>query len=367
MAQEPDQDKSHAATPYKLEKALEQGQAAKSTVVVSAVVFGTAMVFLDWQGWPVWQRIFLADRKVFAAAGVLGTNPAGIWPLCGQMLAAMLWLAAPFLAAMVIAAVLANLMQTGPILSMTPIKPDWNRLNPVDGFKRIVSLQGLFVLGRSVLKAALIGTVAYFALKSLAPQFYRLSSLPAGALVRQLLQDLASLGLRLAGVMVLVALLDLLFTKRQFAKKMRMSHREVKDEVKNRDGDPRVRARIRELRRELLKRSASLKNTRNADVLITNPIHVAVALRYVHGEMASPQVVAKGRGFMAAAMRSIAARHRIPVVPSPALARQLYRDLAVDQHVRPDLYAPVARIIVWVLSRRDAARRRAGGHPRYAA
>ena len=359
MAQQGDQDKSHSATPYKLEKALEQGQAAKSTVVSSAVVFTTAMVFLDWQGWPVWQRLFLMDRKVFAGAATLAENPAGFWPLLSDMLSASLWLAAPFLAALVIAAIVSNVMQTGPILSATPIKPDWNRLNPVDGLKRILSLQGLFVLIRSLLKMALLGTVAYFALIALAPQFYRLSSLPPGALVRVLLQDFASLGLRLAGVLVLIALLDLLFTKRQFASKMRMSHREVKDEVKNRDGDPRVRARIRELRREMLKRSASLKNTRNADVLITNPVHVAVALRYVHGEMSSPQLVAKGRGFMAAAMRAIAARHRIPVVPSPALARQLYRELGVDQHVRPDLYAPVARIIVWVFSRRDAARRQA--------
>ena len=355
MAEQADQDRSHAATPYKLQKALERGQAAKSTVVIAAVVFLTAMVFLDWQGWAIWRQVFQLCRKLIAGSATLGGDGTGLAPLFSLMLSHTIWMAAPFFAALMIAGILANVLQTGLILSAAPIKPDWNRLNPVDGMKRILSLQGLFVLGRSLLKLALLGTVAYFSLKAVGPQFYRLSSLPPAALVRTLLQDFASLGLRLAGVLVLIALLDLLFMKRQFATKMRMSRRELKDETKNRDGDPRVRARIRELRRELLKRSASLQNTRNADVLITNPTHVAVALRYTHGEMASPQLVAKGRGVMAAAMRAIAARHRIPVVPSPSLARALYRDLAVNQHVRPNLYAPVARIIVWVFSRRGAA------------
>lgn len=363
MAEQQDQDRNHAATPYKLEKARERGQAPKSTVVISTVVFTIAMAFLGSQGWATWQREFVLDRNLIAGAGLLASNPEGLWPLLSGLLADLLWLGAPFFLTIVLAAIVSNLMQTGPILSAAPLKPDLNRLNPVDGLKRIFSTRSLFVLLRSVLKLVLLGTVGYLSLKALAPQFYMLSSLPPRALVRSLLQDFASLGLRMAGMLVLIALLDLMFSRREFANKMRMSRREVKDEAKNRDGDPRVRSRIRQLRREMLKRSQTLRNTGTADVLITNPIHVAVALRYVHGEMASPQVVAKGRGFMAAVMRGIAARHRIPVVPSPSLARRLFKELAVDQHVTPNLYAPVARIIVWVFARRDAAR---GRRPRTA-
>ncbi|HVE55129.1 MAG TPA: EscU/YscU/HrcU family type III secretion system export apparatus switch protein, partial [Ramlibacter sp.] len=174
-----------------------------------------------------------------------------------------------------------------------------------------------------------------------------------------LLEDFASLGLKLAAVLWLIALVDLIFTRRQFAKKMRMSHRELKDEVKQREGDPRVRSRLRELRRDMRKRSNSVRHTRNADVLITNPTHVAVALRYEHGRMPAPQVVAKGRGFLAAAMRVIAARHNIPVVQNPPLARRLYKEVSLQRDVPPALFADVARIIVWVMAMRDA-RRRAG-------
>ena len=366
MAEQGDQDRNHAATPYKLEKARERGQAAKSSVAISTVVFTVAMVFLDAQGWETWQRQFVVDRNLFAGMAAFASNPNGLWPLLSSLLSQTMWMAAPFLFTLVIAAIVANLMQTGPMFSAEPIKPDWNRLNPVDGLKRIFSLRGLFVLLRSVLKLVSLTLVAYFSLKGLAPQFYRLSSLPPGELLHTLLQDFASLGLRMAVMLLMIAAIDLLHTRREFAKKMRMSRREVKDEVKNRDGDPRVRSRIRALRRELMKRTSTLRNTRNADVLITNPTHVAVALRYVHGEMSSPQLVAKGRGFMAAVMRGIAARHRIPVVPSPSLARQLYKELAVDQYVRPNLFAPVAKIIVWVFSKRDAARRGGAGKARTA-
>jgi flagellar biosynthetic protein FlhB len=185
--------------------------------------------------------------------------------------------------------------------------------------------------------------------------------------VRTLLDDLASLGLKIALILWLVAALDALYTRREFATQMRMSHRELRDEVKHREGDPRIRARLRELRRELLKRSLALRATRKADVLVTNPTHLAVALRYAHGEMESPRLLAKGAGRLAAGMRRVAARHAIPVVQNAPVARALFRDVAVDGAVPPELYGPVARILVWVFAMRDARRGGAaaarGGRP----
>jgi flagellar biosynthetic protein FlhB len=353
MAQS-DLDRNHPATPHKLAKARERGQVAKSPDVISAVVFLSAMVFLTWQGWAVWREQFRLDQTLLAQAGRIEMSSSAMWSLVQQMLRETVLLAAPFLTTLVIAAVVGNLMQTGMVLSLDPIKPDWNRINPVSGFKRVFSLRTLFLALRGVLKLALLSLVVYFALKDLLPQFYYLSGLSPLGLVRALLDDAASLGLRIGGMLALIALLDAVYSRREFARKMRMSKREIKDEVKNREGDPRIRAKLRELRREMLKRSLALRKTRSADVLITNPTHVAVALRYVDGEMSAPQLVAKGRGFMAAAMRQIAVRHRIPIVQSPSLARAIYRDLGIDQHVQPVLYAQVARIIVWVFARRDA-------------
>jgi flagellar biosynthesis protein FlhB len=182
----------------------------------------------------------------------------------------------------------------------------------------------------------------------------RVGSLTPGGLMRALLDELSSLGLKLALVLWLIALLDLFYIRRSFAKKMRMSSTEFKDEIKQRDGDPRIRSRLRELRREMRKRTGALGNTRKADVLITNPTHVAVALRYEHGKMAAPELVAKGAGVLAAAMRAIAARHGIPVVQSPSLARRLFRELDVERPLPPQYFAEVARIVVWVLAMKRA-------------
>lgn len=359
---EQDHDRSEAATPYKLQKARERGQVPKSAEVASALVFTAAMVFLSWRGAAAWREELRIARALLARAG-RAAGPAVLWPLLADALEATLRLAAPFLLTLLVAAVVGNLVQTGPLLSLRPLEPDWDRVNPAAGLKRLFTVRTLFVGGRALLKLALLTWVAYLAVRSLVPHFYLYSTLPPHALVQFLLADAASLGLRIALVLALVALLDLAFTRRQFARQMRMSRRDLKDEIKQREGDPRIRARLRELRREVLKRVLALRKTREADVVLTNPTHVAVALRYVHGQMDAPRLVAKGSGVLAAVMREIAARHRIPVVPSPTLARALFHDLPVDASVPPELYGQVARILVWVLAMRGPGRGQAGAAP----
>lgn len=352
---EQDLDRNHAATPYKLRKARERGQVAKSADVVSAVVFTSAMVFLSWRGWTTWRDQFRFDQALLVEAA--RATSAVPWSLVQRLLRESVLLALPFFVTLLLSAALGNLLQSGWVLSLEPIKADWTRVNPVTGFKRLLSLRTLFHGARAILKLALLGAVVYFALRRLAPQFHAIARLSPLGMVRAILGDLASLGLEIAAMLAFIALLDLVYTRREFAKQMRMSRRELTDEIKHREGDPRIRARLRELRRELLKRSQGLRRTRDADVLVTNPTHLAVALRYAHGEMPSPQLVAKGAGFVAAAMRRIASRHGIPIVRNPTLARALYRELPVDGHVPPAFYAPVARIIVWVLALREARAR----------
>lgn len=355
---EQDLDRNEAASPYKLQKARERGQVAKSPDVVAAVVFTAAVAFLRAQGVRTWLNQFRFDQALLIAAAHGDASSGMLWPLISRMLQETVALAAPFFGTLLLAAVIGNVLQSGWVLSFEPVKVDWNRLSPASGFKRVFSLRTLVHAARALLKLALLGTVAFYALRGIAPQFHALSALsPMGAL-RTLLGDLASLGLKLAVALGFIAVLDLVYSRREFARQMRMSRREMKDEHKHREGDPRIRVRLRELRRELLKRAMGLQRTKTADVLVTNPTHVAVALRYVHGEMQAPQLVAKGAGVIAAAMRGIAHRHSIPVVQNPPLARALYRELPVDSSVPSAHYAQVARIIVWVFAARDARRGR---------
>ena len=349
---EQDLDRNHAATPYKLQKARERGQVAKSADLVSAVVFTVAVVYLYWKGWDGLRAQFAQDHVLLSQAGKLDASPANLWRLVGGMVQGSALLLAPFLGALVLSALVSNLMQTGFVLSAEPIKPDFNRLNPVNGFKKVFALRTLFDTGRALVKLLVLSLVVYFALKELVPQFFQLASLPPAALARLMVQDAASAGLKVALALGVIALIDLAYTRREFGKQMRMSHKEMSDEHKHREGDPRIKSRIRELRKEMLKRSQAVRNTAKADVLITNPTHVAVALRYVHGEMHSPEMVAKGAGLMAAAMRRIAAFNGIPIVQNRPLARALYRDLAVEQSVPQAHFKQVARILVWVFAMR---------------
>jgi flagellar biosynthetic protein FlhB len=349
-----DLDRNEAATPYKLQKAREKGQVGKSPEVTGALVFTVAIAYFYWKGWDGLAAQFRYDHALLAQAGGMEVNPSTLWLLVGTMVKDTGLMLAPFLAALMIAAVIGNMAQTGPVLSAEPIKADFERVNPAAGLKKLFSRRTLFDAARAIAKLLMLALASYYTLKALVPQFFQLSAMPPGRLAQTIVADAASAGLKLALLLCLIAAADHAFTRREFAAKMRMSKRELKDEHKNREGDPRIRARLRQLRREALTRSMAARNTATANVVLTNPTHYAVALRYVHGEMQSPQVVAKGAGTLAAAMREIAARHRIPVVQNPPLARELYRSIEVDQHVPPALYAQVARILVWVFAMKRA-------------
>lgn len=350
---EQDLDRNESATPFKLEKARQRGQVAKSADVASSLVFAVAAVYFAWQGTQLLQRQFQFDHALIVQASRLDASGATLWPIISRTLSEGLHLLTPGFLALMLAAVAGNLVQTGPIFSMDPIKMDWQRLNPKNGLERIFSMRTIFDLARACIKLTVLCFVAYLALSALLPHFYDLASKSPLGYVHELLNDLGRLGLQMAVVLGIIAALDLLYTRREFAKRMRMSRRELTDEFKHREGDPRIRSRLRQLRREMLKKSLALRKTAGADVLITNPTHFAVALRYEQKEMNSPQLVAKGSGQLAAAMREIAARHSIPIVQNPPLARSLYRELDVEHHVPPHLYGEVARIIVWIFAMRE--------------
>lgn len=356
-----DIDRSEQATPFKLQEARERGQTARSVDATACAVFLAAVACLAWQGSATAVALLRLARAVLAQAGHVDPAGATLWPLVAGLVSEAGGVLLPLLLVLPLAGLLACVAQTGMVFSFTPLHMDFQRVNPATGFQRVFSRRTLFEIARACVKLLVLGAAGVAALAALLPQFHVLSALPPGAFLQALLSDLAALGWKMGVALALVAAADLLYTRAEFGRKMRMSRRELKDEYRNREGDPRIRGRLRELRRELLKRSQALRNTRNADVVLTNPTHYAVALRYVHGEMEAPRVVAKGAGQLAAAMRALAARHRIVVVQNPPLARRLFRAAAIDATLPPEFHAEVARIIVWVLAIRQQRAATASG------
>jgi flagellar biosynthesis protein FlhB len=350
---EQEQDRSEAATPFKLREAKKKGSVAKSVDLNSVFVIAALLVcLLLWSGSAARDHLML-DAQLFKQAGSLVFTPAQVMSWVADLLMATLLMLAPLFLTLMVAGMASCLVQNGPVFSTHPIKPDFDRLNPVQGFKRIFAKRSLFELGKNMAKLAAFAAVMYWSIRQLMPALLGLLSSDARTYGVRLVDDTSSLIFKLLLVMVGVALIDLVFTRWEFAGKMRMSRRELRDEHKQREGDPSIKARIRELQNELRKKSGALKNVKNADVLITNPTHLGVALRYEHGKMAAPKVVAKGGDDLVEKMKTVARRHGVTIVENRRLARALY-DVNLEGTVPEAHYAEVARILVWI----QAARKR---------
>ena len=350
---EQDLDRNLPATPYKLEQARRKGSVPRAQDLSSVVTLAMLVVACHVLAEPMMRQWAHLNRQWWSPAGFGSIDPARANTLLSELGFAAVHMMAPLLLAIVIGVIAASLLQSGPVLSAEPIKPDFNRVNPAQGFKRLFSLKTVYVAGKSLVKLALLAGVFWWAFEALVGSLLAVSWLPAKAQTLRLPATLAGMLTKLWLVLLLLALIDLLYTRWEFARQMRMSHRELKDEIKHREGDPRIRRRLRELRMEMLKRSQSLRQVPSADVLITNPTRVAVALKYDRASGLAPQLVAKGAGGLARQMRELAWRHGVTVVQNPPLARSLYRHVELDGAVPPQWYATVAKILVWVYASRQ--------------
>ncbi|MFV1922198.1 MAG: flagellar biosynthesis protein FlhB [Methylotenera sp.] len=347
---EQDQNRNEAATPHKKEEARKKGSVAKSMDVNSFVILAVFLITLYvWGGQIIHGQMLLA-RKVLSSAHdmTFDTNELSIY--LAQTFAEAIILLAPLFIMLMVFGVLANFFQIGPIFSFFPLKPDLNKINPVAGFKRLFSTRLLIEAVKTVLKFILFGFVLY---KFIAGEVLHLLisyNVMPSSLGLLLMPELQSMLFKLLLGLAAVALIDLIYTRWEYAKRLRMSRRDITDEHKRREGDPRVKARIKDLQREALKRAKSLGNVKDADVLITNPTHYAVAIRYNKDTMESPQVVAKGAGFLASRMKSIARKHKVPIVENKLLARTLFRDVGLEHNIPVEHYAVVAKVLYWAYS-----------------
>jgi flagellar biosynthetic protein FlhB len=343
MAEE-DQDRTEPATPFKREEARRRGQVAKSLDTNSLFLLAAALISLT-----IWGKRFISDgadsfRRMLSSSRDLSLEPAYLRSWGNGVLHEALAALAPFFVLVLLAAVLSNVLQTGAVFSFHPLKPDPKRLNPVQGFKRIYSMKALFETLKSLIKLTLFATVAFSVITGMLPGIMNMLSASPKSYPPLLLDYAQSLAFRMVLAIMVIALLDLAYVRWDYAKKMRMSRREQKEEVKRREGDPHIRSKRRELQREAAKRTASLHRVPDADVLITNPTHLAIALKYERGRALAPRCLAKGAGDTAMRMKEMARRSGVAVVEQRALARALFEEVPIDALIPESLYEGVARV-----------------------
>jgi len=358
MAEESDSgSKTEDASPRKLQEARSRGEVPKSHDVVSfaslAVVSGVLLFAGGGLAHGMIDRLrpFISRPDDFDMA-----NGGGIAVLRLALAAAAPSLIAVLGAAM-FAGVAANVIQTGFMLTTGPLTPNLDRLSPLQGFKRLFGIDGLVQFLKSSLKIGVLGAIAWFTLSPHARELENLAALDPLSLLPMAVRDLRDLLFAVLAFLALVAGFDWFWQRYRFMERMRMSKEEQKEDFKQAEGDPRIKARIRQLRQERARRRM-MQQVPKATVVVMNPTHYAVALHYEAGETAAPICVAKGLDTLALRIREVAEAHRVPVIEDPPLARALYATVEIDDVIPRQHYDAVAKIIGFILQTAQTRRSR---------
>ncbi len=349
MAESGYQEKTEAPTQRRLRKAREDGQVARSAEVpAAAVVVGGLLLLLLSGPWLVklwtahFASAFVIDSKIIATPSLL--------PVVFANHAFNIFiLVSPVVIVLMMLAVAASGLTGGYLFSLRAVMPKGSKLNPIEGFKRIFGVRALVELGKALLKFMLVASVLWFLLYANLGNLIgmgKMSLEPALASMSSLIMQSA---LIVALALIVVAAIDAPLQKHQFMKKMRMTRQEVKDELKDMEGRPEVKAQIRRRQREMAS-ARMMGRIKEADVVITNPQHFAVALKYEPGSDSAPVMIAKGADFMAMKIREEAKRLGIHIFEAPPLSRALYYSTDIDSMVPEKLYRAVAEVIAYVFA-----------------
>jgi len=347
--QDKDQERTEEATPKRREEAREQGQVAKSRDLASVAILSACLLYFYFGAGSFIHQLMDMMKSSFMQMNSSAVTTENIQSLLFSAFYKTISLMAPFMLTVCIAALSANVMQVGFKISAKAIQPKWSKIDPVKGFIRLFSLQSLVEFIKSILKMSIVGFVAYLTVKNELPDILPL----VNSSVWEILIYIAGTSFRIfmttCWVLILLALMDYLYQRWEYERSLKMSRQEIKDENKQTEGDPIIKARIRRLQREMAKKRM-MANVPKADVIITNPTHLAVALQYEQEHMIAPTVVAKGSGFVAEKIKEIAKESSVPIVENKPLAQVLYKMVDVAGTIPDSVYKAVAEILAYVYS-----------------
>lgn len=340
-----DPGRTEQATPRRKQEARERGQVVRSTEVNSVLIFFVALLIFKYAGASMvngLQEIFIFTyQNLRLPLTMENVHSYGIF--YGLMMGKVL---APILLGLLGIGLAANYLQVGVLFTVKPLVPKITNINPLTGFKRIFSKRSLVEFTKAILKILLVGWVGYSSVKSSLPQIIPAMDMQHGAGFALLGSLTMTVMLRITFLLLVLAFLDYLYQRWEYEQGLKMTRQEIRDEMKQMEGDPLIRSRIRQIQREMARRRM-FEAVPKADVVITNPTHVAVAIQYKE-EMHAPTVVAKGERVVAERIKELAYRHRIPVLENPPLARALFKACPVGAPIPVDLYEAVAEVLAFV-------------------
>ena len=346
-------EKTEKATPRKREEARKKGQVFRSTDLNSAFIILTVFAVINF-GFPY----MLESMEGFTREYLTDRSLQDITPLFAQMvllesLFLIVRITIPILAVAAVAGVVGNLLQVGFLFSTEPLGIKLERLNPVEGFKRIFSKRALVELVKSILKLTLTAYIVYQVISKNIYLFPLLMDMEIGQIIKNLLALIFEMAMKIGIALLVLGVLDYIYQRWEHEQSLKMTKQEVKEEYKQMEGDPQIRARQKQRQREMAMRRMMAEVPR-ADVVITNPTHFAVALRYNAQQMDAPMVVAKGQDFIALRIKELARESGVTIVENQELARNLFYICDLGEVIPENLYQAVAQVLAFVYRQKQA-------------
>ena len=351
MAEEEDgASRTEEATPKKLEDARKKGDVAKSHDIPPLLALTASFGVIAVAGAPLLRQMSEQLIPFVSRAHEIPVGADGGAAVLQQATRAGAPMLFSVFAAAAVAGVFGNLIQHGFLWTTAKLKPELNKVSPLAGFKRIFGVDGWVQFGKSLLKIAAVGLICWWALQPRIGELAQMSAIDPTAILPLTGEILRVLFIAVISLMAVTAGADWLWQRFRFMERMKMSKEELKQEFKTTEGDPLIKAKLKQIRVERARRRM-MQNVPKATVVITNPTHYAVALKYEFGQAAPPQCVAKGLDAIALKIREIAGEHGVPIVEDPPLARALYAAIDVDEMIPPAHYEAVAKIIGFIMGR----------------
>ncbi len=340
-------EKKHSASDQRRRKAREEGQVVKSQDLTSAAMLMAAVVGLYWFGRDTVNKLAATLAEALSHGPALAVTTDAATANLSATALRLGWIVMPLLLLMFVAGVAINVSQVGLLLSTKKLMPQFSHINPAAGLKRILSLQGLMRLAFGIFKIGVIAYVAYLSIMQQQDLILGIAGMQIPMLAKTLFECLFRTSLWIAAALLFLALLEYAYQWWKHEQDMMMTDQEVRDEMKESDGDPQMKARRRQIQRQLAMQQIA-SEVPKADVVVANPTELSVAIKYDPTQMAAPMVVAKGAGAVAQRIRRLALEHGVPIVERKPLAQVLYKTVDVGGSIPLEQYQAVAEVLRYV-------------------
>lgn len=348
------QEKTEQPTEKRLEEAKKKGQIAQSRELPLCLMILFTSIFLYFMTSHGFQEMFKVYVTYISNIN-LDVNPSNIYSILSFGAYRWMWIMMPIFALLLIITIFGTVLQTGFLWSPEAMQFKLEKLNPLSGIKRLFSKRSAIEVLKSILKIAILAYIAYTIILNELPTILSLPGKDAATIASYLGTTCFYLAIKVGVIFLFLAALDFLFQKWQHKKDLMMTQQEVKEEYKEREGNPLVKSRIRSLQREVARRRM-IEDVKTADVIVTNPTHFAIGLKYQFGAMPAPKIVAKGAGFVAEKIKEVARLHGVPLMENKPLARALFYAVKVGDYIPEQFYVIVAELLAEVYRRRNKAR-----------